>query len=205
VSSTGSVTKLIQRVKEGDAAAAQELLARYLRRLLGFARAKLRGRNLRAADEEDIVQSVLLGFYLGAERGQYSQCQDRDDLWHLLAKITEHKIQNLLRHEDAQKRRRHQPGEATSSPSGQDTPPVGPQGKQPADPHLSPDLEVAAGEQVERLLALLKDKQLIAIAVMKWDGYSNEEIAKLLGCSARTIQRKIRLIRTIWSEAEAEP
>jgi RNA polymerase sigma-70 factor (ECF subfamily) len=204
VSSTGSVTKLIQRVKEGDGAAAQELLARYLRRLLGYARAKLRGRNLRAADEEDVVQSVLLGFYLGAERGQYSQCQDRDDLWHLLAKITEHKVQKLLRHEHAKKRCCPEAEAATSSPSSQETPAVAPQAKQPADPHLSPDLEVAAGEQVERLLALLKDKQLISIAVWKWDGYSNEEIAAMLGCSARTIQRKIRLIRTIWGEEEAE-
>lgn len=204
MSESGSVTKLIQRVKEGDRAAAQELLARYLRRLLGFARAKLRGRKLRAADEEDVVQSVLLGFYLGAEAGQYSQCQDRDDLWHLLAKITERKVQKLVRHEDAKKRRRPVE-EATSSPAGQDTPLAGAKAKQPVDPHMSPDLEVAAGEQVERLLARLKDKQLISIAVFKWDGYSNEQIAAMLGCSARTIQRKIRLIRTIWGEEEAEP
>jgi RNA polymerase sigma-70 factor (ECF subfamily) len=205
VSSTGSVTKLIQRVKEGDAAAAEELLTRYLRRLLGFARAKLRGRKLRAADEEDIVQSVLIGFYLGAERGQYPQCQDRDDLWQLLAKITEHKVKNLLRHEDAQKRRQHQAVEATPSPGSQETPPEGPGRRQPVDPHLSPDVEAAAGEGVEHLLARLKDKQLIAIAVWKWDGYSNEEIAAMLNCSARTIQRKIQLIRTIWAEEEDEP
>jgi RNA polymerase sigma factor (sigma-70 family) len=199
------VTKLIQRVKEGDNAAAQELLARYLCRLVGFARAKLRGRHLRAADEEDVVQSVLLGFYLGAERGQYSQCQDREDLWHLLAKITEHKVQKLLRHEDAKKRRPHPAEEATCVHGGQETPPEDLNIKQPADPHLSPDLEVAAGEQVERLLASLKDKELVSIAVWKWDGYSNEEIAAMLACSVRTIQRKIQLIRTIWAEEEAEP
>jgi RNA polymerase sigma factor (sigma-70 family) len=204
VSSTGSVTKLIQRVKEGDSAAAQALLARYLRRLLAFARAKLHGRNLRAADEEDVVQSVLLGFYLGAERGQYSQCHDRDDLWHLLAKITERKVQKLLRHEDAKKRRHRQAEAVTPSPGGQDTPLTGPRAKQPADPHLPPDREVAASDQVERLLARLGDKRLISIAVWKWDGYSNEEIASMLGCSTRTIQRKIQLIRMIWAE-EDEP
>ena len=88
MSSSGSVTELICQVKKGDAAAVQELFARYFRRLLGLARAKLQGKNLRVADEEDVVNSALTGFFLGAERGQYTKLHDRDDLWHLLVKIT---------------------------------------------------------------------------------------------------------------------
>ena len=87
-SSPGSVTNLICMVKMGDAAAAQELFARYSRRLLGLARAKLRGKRLCVADEEDVVNTALAGFFLGAERGQYTQLHDRDDLWHLLVLVS---------------------------------------------------------------------------------------------------------------------
>ena len=37
MSSSGSVTRLIRRVKDGDAAAGHELFARYFRRVLGLA------------------------------------------------------------------------------------------------------------------------------------------------------------------------
>jgi DNA-directed RNA polymerase specialized sigma24 family protein len=56
--------------------------------------------------------------------------------------------------------------------------------------------------EFERLLELLSDSQLRSIAVWKWEEYSNEEIAAMLGCTTRTIERKLKLIRTIWSEED---
>src|SRR5262249_1767622 len=103
-SSAGSVTHLICQVKKGDAAAAQELFARYFRRLLGLARVKLQGKDLRIADEQDVVNTALAGFFLGAERGQYTRLHDRDDLWHLLVKITVRKAQRLVKEQQRQKR-----------------------------------------------------------------------------------------------------
>jgi len=192
VSSTGSITKLIGRVKAGDAAAAQELLARYFRRLLGVARAKLHGKYLGAADEEDVVQSALVGFFLGAEKGQYTELHDRDDLWHLLVKITIRKAQKLVKHDEAQKRT-GAPGCAEAGAGGSDALEV-------VDPRAGPDLEVLAGEEIERLLGLLGDSQLRSIAVWKWEDYTNEEIAAMLDCTTRTIERKLNVIRTIWAE-----
>jgi hypothetical protein len=50
----------------------------------------------------------------------------------------------------------------------------------------------------------LKSKdRLRSIAVLKWEGYSNKEIASILGCCARTIERKLNLIRSIWDEGGA--
>ena len=138
MSSLGSVTKLICRVKKGDAAAAQELFARYSRRLLGLARAKLQGKDLRAADEEDVVQSAFVGFFLSAERGQYTQLHDRDDLWHLLVKITIRKAQRLVEEQERQKRL---PGRVQRG-----TLPVDVPLEQVAAPKLPPDLEVLANE-----------------------------------------------------------
>jgi RNA polymerase sigma factor (sigma-70 family) len=189
MSSSGSVTKLIGRVKAGDAAAAQELLARYLGRLLGFARARLQGKHLRAADAEDAVQSALVGFFLGAEKGQYTELHDRNDLWHLLVKITTRKAQKLVRYDHAQKR-------LAAADAWEADPDIA----EVADRKPPPDLEVLAGEEVERLLGLLGDPQLRAIAVWKWEDYTNEEIAAMLNCKTRTIERKLRVIRTIWGE-----
>jgi RNA polymerase sigma factor (sigma-70 family) len=198
MSRSGSVTKLIGRVKEGDEAAVQELHARYSRRIEGLARRRLQRKCLRVADEEDVVQSVFAGFFLGAERGQYTQLHDRDDLWHLLVKITVRKAQKLVKEQERQKRN---PGKARPEPLSPD-----PQRRngveQVADPSPPPDLEAMANETIDHLLGCLEGK-LRAIAVWKWEGYSNEEIAAMLGCSSRTILRKLGHIRTIWTEEEA--
>jgi DNA-directed RNA polymerase specialized sigma24 family protein len=207
MSSTGSVTKLISRVKEGDSAAGQALLARYFRRLLGLARAKLQGKWLRAADEEDVVQSALIGFFLGAERGQYAQLHDRDDLWHLLVRITIRKAQKLVKHNEAQKRhpgtRGGTLGTGVTHAGVADTPVEDGGIEQVPDPKSSPDLEVLAKEGIEQLLESLGNVQLRSIAVWKWEGYTNEEIATMLGCKVRTVERKLNLIRKIWSEEDA--
>jgi RNA polymerase sigma factor (sigma-70 family) len=201
-SSTGSVSRLVGRVKEGDQTAARELYARYRGRLLGLARARIRGKDLRVADEEDAVNSALAGFFAGAERGQYPELRDRDDLWHLLFKITVRKALKLVNEQKRQKRIRRTEQHGARSSSVGDTQPEDAPIEQIADAQPSPDLEVLANETMERLLDRLRAPQLRSIAVWKWEGHTNEEIATMLGCSARTIQRKLRLIRAIWSEED---
>jgi len=39
--------------------------------------------------------------------------------------------------------------------------------------------------------------------VAKMEGYSNDEIAEQLGCSRRTIARKLDAIRILWSNEPA--
>jgi RNA polymerase sigma factor (sigma-70 family) len=198
---SGSVTKLICQVKEGDSAAIQVLFARYFRRLLGLARSKLQGKDLRVADEDDVVNSALAGFFLGAERGQYSKLHDRDDLWHLLVKITIRKAQRLVREQQRQKRCPRSVWQRTPS-QGLGTLIADLPVEQVSDAKPLPELEVLANETIEHLLSRLRNARLRAIAVWKWEGYSNEEIASMLGCSSRTIERKMALIRTILKEAD---
>jgi DNA-directed RNA polymerase specialized sigma24 family protein len=56
-------------------------------------------------------------------------------------------------------------------------------------------------EECRRLLGRLDD-DLRALALLKMEGYTNEEIASRLGRSRATVERKLRLIRRAW-EAEA--
>jgi DNA-directed RNA polymerase specialized sigma24 family protein len=198
MSSAGSVTDLIGRLKTGDVAAARQLWDLFSPRLLGLARHKLPGGALGLADEEDVVVSALASFFLGAERGQFPELHDRDDLWHLLVVITTRKVFDLLAHEGRQKRDR---GPAPTGP-----PPDGPAGspageaalEQLLDRQPPPVLAALLDEECQRLLARLGDARLRSIAVWKLEGYTNEEIAGMLGCTRRTIERKLRLIRSIW-------
>jgi hypothetical protein len=59
-----------------------------------------------------------------------------------------------------------------------------------------------ATETIEHLLTCLGNARLRSIAVWKWEGYSNEEIASMLCCSSRTIARKLALIRTLWDKED---
>ena len=42
------------------------------------------------------------------------------------------------------------------------------------------------------------------IANIRMEGHSNQEIAKKLGCTERTVERRLQRIREIWEQA-AEP
>jgi DNA-directed RNA polymerase specialized sigma24 family protein len=62
-----------------------------------------------------------------------------------------------------------------------------------------------AAEQFEILLKHLRQKgeALESIALCKFEGYTNEEIAGRLGCSCRRVVRKLELIRRILAEEMA--
>src|SRR5438874_10540817 len=100
----GSVTRWLHELVAGDQAAAQELWNRYFQRLVGLARAKLRGAPRRAADEEDVALSAFDSFCRGVGRGAFPRLADSNDLWQLLLVITERKAYDLLARERAQKR-----------------------------------------------------------------------------------------------------
>ena len=64
---------------------------------------------------------------------------------------------------------------------------------------------ISAGEHdlteniLHLLLARLPDESLRTVALWKMEGYTNAEIAARLGCVTQTVERKLRAIRTVWS------
>ena len=71
-------------------------------------------------------------------------------------------------------------------------------GFQPADTNPTPSTTAEVKEEIERLMCLLDDDQLRTIAACQLEGYRNAEIAKQLGTSKRTVERRLKLIRQIW-------
>jgi DNA-directed RNA polymerase specialized sigma24 family protein len=192
MSAEGSVSRWLESLRAGDHAAAQQLWERYFRRLVGLARAKLQGAPRRAADEEDVALSAFDSFCRRAEAGSFPRLADRDSLWRLLVTITARKAGQLLRDEGRQKR-----GGRAAAPAGADEDDVLDQvlSREP-----SPEFAAQMAEEYRRLLRVLGDPELEAVALWRMEGYSVEEIAGRLGFAPRSVKRKLQLIRGLWEE-----
>jgi DNA-directed RNA polymerase specialized sigma24 family protein len=185
----GSVTQWVERLKGGDGEAAQKLWEWYAHQLMALARQELRAAPRRLADEEDVALSAFDSFCRRAERGQFPQLRDRDNLWALLTVLTARKAVNLVRREARQKRGGPQADEALDV-------------EQLFSREPSPEVAAQVVEECQRLLARLDDASLRSVALWKMEGYTNDEIAAKLGCVGRTVERKLRLIRDLWREEE---
>jgi RNA polymerase sigma-70 factor (ECF subfamily) len=100
----GAFRDLISRVRQGDEAAAAELVQRYEPAIRRAARVRLSDSRLRRAfDSMDICQSVFASFFIRAALGQYELDQP-NRLLRLLVDMTYKKLANHTREERAAKR-----------------------------------------------------------------------------------------------------
>jgi DNA-directed RNA polymerase specialized sigma24 family protein len=193
----GSVTRVIQGVKEGDPAACQELWEGYFRRLVGMARTRLRNTPRQARDEEDVALSVLDTVMRRAAEGRFPLLVDRHDLWSLLVVITRRKAANLVRHNEA----RQPPGGRNRHVSVLEASKEDDEGLLASLIGEEPDPAFATemAEECGRLLGLLKNAELRSVAVLKMEGCTNQEIADQLGFSVPKVERKLARIRKTWA------
>jgi DNA-directed RNA polymerase specialized sigma24 family protein len=198
LSSPGSVTFWIGRLKAGDPAAAEKLWKRYFRRLVGLARKNLEGAPRRLADEEDAALSAFASFCRRAGQGHFPQLLDRDDLWQLLVVITLRKSINQVNRERCQKRG----GAGQNLPASAEAESAIEEAtlEQIISSEPTPELVAQVAEEYRRLLANLGDAELQSIALLKMEGDTTAEIAAKLQCAPRTIERRLQLIRKIWEK-----
>ena len=186
-----SVTRWINELKKGDAAAA-ELLWQFLEsRLLSLATQRV-GFSI-SYDENDVALDAFATLCDGIQKGKYD-LDDRNALWSLLAVITINGARKLARNE---KRLRRGGGFKKAKGNDQELETL-------SGSEHSPDVSFFAREECERLLSMLPDEDLKSLAVLKVDGYTNEEIATILDCTRRSIQRRLNLIREIWTNERDE-
>jgi DNA-directed RNA polymerase specialized sigma24 family protein len=203
MSSSGSVTHWIGQLKAGGHTAAQPLWESYFQRLVGLARKKLQGASRRVADEEDVALSAFDSFCRGAAQGRFPQLTDRNDLWQLLAAITARKAIDLYHYERRQKRGGGTvQGESALLATVDSSQPEASM-EQIMSREPTPEFAAQLAEECRRLLGGLADDGLRAVALWKMEGYTNEEIAAKLGCVPRTVERKLRVIRSRWKHEVA--
>jgi DNA-directed RNA polymerase specialized sigma24 family protein len=186
--SSPSVTQWLDQLRAGNPAAAQPLWERYFRRLVGLARKRLQDTPRGVADAEDVALSAFHSFCRGVEAGRFPQLHDRANLWHLLVVITARKAQRFAEHEGRLKR-----GGSARLEEGVNLDQL--VGSEP-----TPEFAAMVAEECRRLFAALEDAELERVAQRKMEGYTTDEIAQELGYVSRTVERKLRLIRTVWSQ-----
>ncbi len=195
-----AVTLWLDGIKAGDDTDIQRLWDRYFRRLVRLAAAKLPAHCRRSFDEEDVALSAFQSFCDRAGQGQFPRLSDREDLWRLLATITVRKALDTIRHQTRQKRGGGNVlGESALLVGGDD----GDQaeglgavlGREPA-----PEEVVQFADDCRRFLARLQDPSLQSIALRRLEGQSTPEIATAMEVSTKTVERKLKLIRAIWTE-----
>jgi DNA-directed RNA polymerase specialized sigma24 family protein len=191
------LTVAFGEMQSGDQQAAAALWGHFFPRLLGLARHVLRTHRLAVIQPEDAAQSAFASFWHKAEKGGFEQNLNRNDLWKIMATITVRKARRHLARELTDKRGGGKVRNESSLGSG-------------AEGDFRLDQEFAllrSGEfdlACEELLGNLESDELRSIAVYRLMDYSNREIAVLLDCTERRIERKLQVIRTAWREAEGE-
>jgi DNA-directed RNA polymerase specialized sigma24 family protein len=150
--------------------------------MVGLARLRLRGAARCLGDEEDVALSAFYTFCRHAAEGRFPDLLDRDGLWRLLMVLTVRKAWRLLRE------------------VGQHVVVNGEEGllEQVMSREPSPESAAEVAEEFRRLLGLLGDQELQAIAVARTESYGVEEIAARVGLAPRSVKRKLQLIRKLW-------
>ena len=188
----GSISFCLAMLKRGDPVAAQRLWAAYSHRLMSLARSQLGAVHRGCADEEDVALSAFKSLLIRAERGEFPQLEDRDDLWQLLYVLTVRKAIGLSRHEHAKRRG----GGAVCYLSDLE----GAELEQAVGAEPTPELAAQLAEECRRLLDVLGDETLRQVALWKMEGYTNKEVARKIGVIEQTVERKLRRIREVWTE-----
>lgn len=203
MSGAESVAALLEHLKAGDDAAAQRLWEQFYPELVALARRRLRTASRRVADEEDVALSAFDSFCAAARQGRLPDLRGRDNLWAMLVRITACKAADLLARQKRKKRGGGRVrGDSALAAPGDGSGAGGFDAAPGDDP--TPALAVQLAEEVERLLTKLaqsRDPQLRQIAVWKMEGHDNAAIAQMLSCSIPTVERRLRLIRTILADA----
>jgi DNA-directed RNA polymerase specialized sigma24 family protein len=188
----GSISRLLGGLRDGDEEAVRRLWQRYFGPLVRLASSRLSARGCVPRDAEDVALSAFWELCQQAAAagsdGRLPQLHNRTHLWKLLACFTARRAFDLARKEG--RRRRVVADESA----------LGEEGFEPFAGREPPPEFAAA---VADLLECLPTDELRRLAVARLEGRTNEEIARDLGRSLSTIERKLQVIRVLWRDAEA--
>lgn len=192
MSSTSSVIEWLEAARSGNNTAVEKLWKQFSRRMTKLARNWLASVANAPAylDASDVTAVAFASFQQALSQGQFEEVNGSQALWQLLATITLNKARDHLESELAQKR-----GGRVNVFSINDS-----NAHEHASPDPTPEFAAMMTDECRRLLALLDDPVLEAIALERLNGSTNDEIAEHLDYSRRTIQRMLNAIRDRWRE-----
>src|SRR5262245_55089999 len=98
-SAGGSVSRLVDGVKAGEAQAIEQLWRRYARELVALAHQRLGNETQRAVGADDVAVEAFLSFCRNAAAGKFEELATRQNVWALLATITIRKAFDVRKRE----------------------------------------------------------------------------------------------------------
>jgi DNA-directed RNA polymerase specialized sigma24 family protein len=197
MSSIGSLTLCIHHLRSPDCRerdeAARVIWDRFASRLQSLVRRHIDNRIRRREDEQDILQSMYSSFCIGQLEGKTPPAS-RAELWKLLVRITMCKVVNTAHRHRAARRDVRREAAMPREQSGD-----GSRFPQWMLDHVdraqhSPEEKVLVLEELNRLLEGLSE-DLRSIVLWKLDGFTNAEIACMIGRTVRCVELKMQLIR----------
>lgn len=195
--SAGSVTHWLSLLREGEADAAEFIWERYFARVLQLAHYQLQGLPDRTNHAEDVALSTLNALCQAVQHGRLDNVLDRHGLWRVLLTCTLNRARNLRSAELRFKR------------GGTDSSTL-----RATDPHrlaIATDHEPSPAEAaeladelrylMERLDRADPSHSLKQVALLKLEGYTIVEIARLQNCARKTVVVRLSVIRALWRKA----
>ncbi len=195
MSDQSQITFWIGKLKSGDDEAAARVWDQFFHRVRALAEKKLGSLPRRTYDAEDLALSAINALCVGAREDRFRCLETGRDLWQLLAMITVRKAANVWQ----KQARAHEVGESVlgkpmeGNVDGLAQVPTGNAG----------DLFDAIDDVCVDLLGLLDDR-LREVALLRLQGYANEEIAEYIGRSVKSVERYLKLIRDRWESSRPE-
>lgn len=192
----GSVTGWIQQLGSNGREPVEKLWQRFGPRLIRYITVLLsRGRGL-PVEEDAIASAVFFHLVQLARRGELAEAR-RDAFWQLMKAIAARRVIDERRHADRLKRDQHRIVLESSlrdlSDHGLWTLDQFPAADCP------PDVVVMAADTLSQIAGLF-DEQNREILLLRVDGHTVESIAKQIGKSVPTVERKLHMIRTVLQE-----
>jgi len=190
---THESVQLVDRWQDGDETAAQEIYDRYVSRLIALAASRISPALARRVEAEDVVQSVYRSFFARTS-DQRLTVGNSGQLWGLLAAITINKIRGKARFHAADKRNVAAEASINTSASCY--------GLSPSELARDPSAEEAAmlTEQYDLAASKMSETQS-QVFKMFLDGNSEDEIAKAIRRSTRTVRRELEQVRRFLTSA----
>jgi len=190
-------------LRQGDPATQARVWDEHFPILARAAKRKLDGVPRRSFDEEDVALAALHCFFDAVRAGTIYPWRTVGELCRLPLTITRRKAFAFRRRETRAKRGggKVRGDSVFYVPPEEDHHPLAAR-REPQDNRPSPKTECAGAEDERQLLDALPDDSLRQIARLRLDGHTNDEIALMLGCARRTVERKVHHIRVTWARAQ---
>lgn len=192
----------LRQLESGDPNSAEELFQHFCSRLQSLIANQIPASVRTTYDADDAAVSAFHSLFIGIREQRY-RFVNRTDFWRLLLTIAERKIAKRIRFETQEKRdirRRLQNSVFVTPSSGTQQDASGEVNSLPScEP--TPAFAAEVAETCKNLLGALPDDSCRTIALLMLENYTAEEVAMKLGCTRRTVQRKLLVIRRTWQDS----